>query len=243
MDSDFTLGGASIFYLVPVLIFGPLMALGLWNFGLRDLFRRSEEEKVAIHDQQAQREKEAQTRLKKAGTIQPRPVSEPPRSLASWFGRALAYGAFACVLALFSTWPSYEYWPSETAQLKLSISEAGDRLVPCIKRSREELAQLPPNMRSARKCSRERHPVRVVLRLDGRDMFNDTQAPAGIQADGTSSFYEKFPLAAGTHRIEARISLDDGGTFPHVLDRTLMLSSGQVLVLGYDGNARTLFLK
>lgn len=234
MDSDFTIGGVSIFYLVPVLVFGPLMALGLWNFGLKDLFRRDQEVDDRIRQEQERREAEARRRLEKAGGLAPRPVTEPPTSAVSWIGRAVAYGAFAGFLGVFSAWPSYGYWPGDAGQLKLSITIAGERKAACRKLSREELMKLPPNMRRPEKCSRERHPVRIRITVDDQDLFAGTQPPAGLSGDGNSSFYHKFSLPTGGHRITATLSLDDGGSVTSHLDRSIHIQPGQVMVLGFD---------
>ena len=63
MDADTFFGGASIFYLVPILIFGPLMFLVLWTFGLRDLFHRSDSEIKQRQQEQAQREQQARRQV------------------------------------------------------------------------------------------------------------------------------------------------------------------------------------
>lgn len=234
MGEYYILENVNAFYLVPVIVFGPLIAFGLWTFGLKDLFRRDPEAANVAKLEQERREEEARRRLEKAGGLAPRPVTEPPTTIASWIGRAVAYGLFAAFLAVFSAWPSYRYWPEESGQLKLSVTAAGDRKEACRKLSREELMKLPPNMRRPESCSRERHPVRITITMDDHELFAHNQPPAGLSNDGNSSFYGKFDLPAGHHKILATLSLDDGTSLVSQLDQNVDILPGQVLVLGLD---------
>lgn len=238
-----TYHGASYFYLVPVAIFLPLILLGLWSFGLKDLFRTTDTEKRARRLEQIRTEKETKRRLAKAGGLAVRPVTEPPRSVASWAGRALAYGAYAAVLGVFSAWPPYAYWPADTGQLKVSLSVPGDHKEACRKRTRDELAKLPPNMRAPMKCSRERAPVAIEVTFDGKPLYRAVREATGLSKDGASAFYEKFAIPAGTHAVSVRLSLDGGKSFPHVLESALDLAPGQAVVLGFDGPGKGLFLR
>lgn len=238
-----TFHGASYFYLVPVVIFLPLILFALWNFGLKDIFRRSDKEVRARRLDQIRREKDAKRRLEKSGGLAIRPVTEPPRTVLSWIGRAVAYGAYACVLAVFSNWPPYAYHDPHAAQVKLSLSVPGARKEACHKRSREELMKLPPNMRAPMQCSRERLPVAVSLAIDGQTLYAASQAPAGLSGDGSSSFYEKFAVPAGTHRIAVRLSFDGGASYSHTLEESVVLAPTQVLVVGYGGTDKALFLQ
>lgn len=238
-----TFHGASYFYFVPVAIFLPLILFGLWSFGLKDLFRRTDAEKRDRRLDQIRREKDAKRRLDKAGGLAVRPVTEPPRSVASWVARAVAYGAFAAVLGVFSNWPPYAYWPSNTGQLKVSMSVPGDHKEACRKRTREELAKLPPNMRAPMSCSRERFPVVLETSMDGTALYRASREPTGLSKDGASAFYKKFPVPAGNHKVAVRLSLDGGRTFPYVLEQTLTLASGQAVVLGFAGAEKALFLR
>lgn len=238
-----TFHGASYFYLVPVAIFLPLVLFGLWSFGLKDLFRRTDAEKRERRLDQIRRDKDAKRRLAKSGGLAVRPVTEPPRSVGSWIGRAIAYGAFAVVLGAFSNWPPYAYWPESTGQLKVSLSVPGDHKEACRKRTRDELAKLPPNMRAPMSCSRERFPVVLEASLDGSPLYRESREPTGLSKDGASAFYKKFPILAGTHEVAVRLSLDGGTTFPYILDHTLAIASGQAVVLGFGGVEKSLFLR
>jgi hypothetical protein len=66
-------------------------------------------------------------------------------------------------IGYFATLPKYRQIPDDVALIKLSISHLGDR--ECRKRTPEELAKLPPNMRAPMECPRERSDIRAGGRL------------------------------------------------------------------------------
>ena len=78
-------------------------------------------------------------------------------------GQIVLYGAFAAFIGYFSTNPIYRQIPDDVALVKLSMSHLGSR--ECRKRSAEELAKLPPNMRAPLDCPRGRSDTRIVLEL------------------------------------------------------------------------------
>jgi hypothetical protein len=71
--------------------------------------------------------------------------------------------------ATFATSPTYRQIPDDVALIKLSISHLGDR--ECRKRTPEELAKLPPNMRAPMDCPRERSDINLEVDLDGEPVF------------------------------------------------------------------------
>ena len=83
----------------------------------------------------------------------------------------IAFGAFASVLAYFSTHPSYRLRADDSALVKLSFSHAAQLVQACRERTPEELAKLAPNMRTKMDCPRQRANV-VAL------------TAAGVQDDG-----------------------------------------------------------
>ena len=64
--------------------------------------------------------------------------------------------------------PRYRHLAHDQALLKLSFTHAGQLVHECRRRTPEELAKLPPNMRAPLDCPRERSPVTVELALDGQ---------------------------------------------------------------------------
>ena len=84
-------------------------------------------------------------------------------------GQIVLYGAFAAFIGYFSTNPIYRQIPDDVALVKLSMSHLGSR--ECRKRSAEELAKLPPNMRAPLDCPRGRSDTRIVLELDDKPLY------------------------------------------------------------------------
>lgn len=126
---------------------------------------------------------------------------KPVQVLAQIF----AYTLFAVVIGYLSASPSYHYMDPEKALIKVTFSHAGQRKGDCRRLTPEEIAQLPPNMRRAIDCPRERVPLLVELLLDGEVLFRGSMPPSGLARDGTSSVYERFPVKAGRHRLVARL--------------------------------------
>ena len=137
-----------------------------------------------------------------------------------YVAQAALYAAFVAVIGYFSNSPAYQHLPPNDALLKLSLSHAGARKEACPQRSAEELANLAPNMRAPSVCPRERASV--------------VAAPSGFAKDGASTIYRRLPIAAGAHRITARLSDTPDGVFNYTRDATLDLSAGRVVVVDFD---------
>lgn len=150
--------------------------------------------------------------------------------------QAVCYAAFMAVVGYFSTSPPYVHLPEGKALVKLSIQHAGQRREECRERTPEELAKLAPNMRSATLCPRERAPVTVEVEVDGEPLFAVTAPPSGFARDGASSIYRRVAVPAGSHRFVARMRDSATGGFTFVVDRTVDLQAGRVLVLDFDAN-------
>ncbi len=120
-------------------------------------------------------------------------------------GQAAAYILFAAFLGFFSVAPRITYLEGDRAVITLSFSHAGDRVGPCRRLTQEEIAALPANMRRSEDCPRARLPLLVELELDGELATRRRLPPIGLQSDGASSVYQRFRVAAGRHRIVARL--------------------------------------
>lgn len=146
----------------------------------------------------------------------------------------LLYVPMMAMLGYFSTQPRLVLLGEDEALLRLSFSHAAQRLEECRQRSAEELAKLPPNMRAAQDCPRERSPVKVELEMDGKPLFRVVAPPAGINRDGASTVYRRLPVAAGRHRFVARLSDTTTGEFNHVGEATVDLAPGAALVVDFN---------
>jgi hypothetical protein len=161
-----------------------------------------------------------------------------------WLARAALYGGVMAAIGVFSTQPPYTRLAPDQAVIKLSINHPGQHKSKCRERSGEELAALAPNMRNKLSCPRERLPVRVVLDVDGRTLYDRTADPAGLFDDGWSQIYARFVVPAGAHRVEVRLA--DGEPrdgFGYAADWTLTLAPAQIVAIDFSEDARRLVMK
>jgi hypothetical protein len=152
-------------------------------------------------------------------------------------GQAVLYGAFAAALGYFSTSPQYIHLASDRALVKVSFTHAAQRIGECRRRSDEELAKMPPNMRVREECPRGRAPVRVELRIDGAPVYVETLQPGGLSGDGAASVYRRLEVPAGRHRIEARLSDRADGKFGYEREETVDLAPAQILLVEFNARA------
>jgi len=149
---------------------------------------------------------------------------------------AVAYGVFIVFIGALSVWPEYRLLADSEAIVSLTFNHAGMRKEECRRLTQEELNSLPPNMRKPDECPRERHPVRVELRIDERLVHADTAPPSGLWNDGKSSIYRRVTVDAGEHEIF--IGMTDSGmveNFDYEFRRTMTIESGRNLVISFDG--------
>jgi len=157
-------------------------------------------------------------------------------------GQVVLYGAFAAFIGYFSTAPRYKQIGDDIALIKLSMSHLGDR--ECRKRTPEELAKLPPNMRAPLDCPRARSDIRLVVELDGKPMYETLMHPTGLAKDGISTVYKRFELKAGTYRLAVKMNdnLVNPG-FNHVKEAEVTLKPAQVLVIDFNPDKGGLFFQ
>lgn len=157
----------------------------------------------------------------------------PARMAGAIVALLLTIGLFAGA-AWLSTFPTYRQIPADTAVVKLSFSHGADRSASCRRRSPEELAKLPPNMRRPLDCPRTRGPVYTELVIDDKMTFAASLPPSGLWSDGPSRVYRRFILPAGRHVIVARLRdtpRTDG--FDHAIERAVELVPGQSLAVDF----------
>ncbi|MEZ5514142.1 MAG: hypothetical protein R3F58_09765 [Steroidobacteraceae bacterium] len=162
----------------------------------------------------------------------------------AWLGQAVLYALFATVIGVFSQWPTYQHLQPGVALIKLSLVHTGKLVGDCRQRSAEELAALPPNMRAASSCPRERSPVIVELDIDGVSAVRAEAAPSGLSRDGASAIYARLPVDAGDRLIAVRMKDDvrsDG--FDYRIERHVSLQPAQVLVIDFDAEAGGITLR
>jgi hypothetical protein len=161
-----------------------------------------------------------------------------PKKIMQYAGQAVFYGLFVAVIGYFSSAPAYEHFPKDMALIKASFSHAGQPKEECHVRTADELANLPPNMRVAVQCERERSPVMFDLELDGKVVYRAELPPAGLSRDGVSTVYQRFQVPAGRHHLRAR--LKDSVRVPdfnYIKEADVELAPAQVFVVEFNSRA------
>ncbi len=156
---------------------------------------------------------------------------------ARYVGQGVLYAAFAVVIGYFSTLPKYQHLQSDQALLRLSFKHAGKTKADCRQRSPEELAKIPPNMRQALDCPRERSPVRVRVELDGADLYDESFPPSGLSKDGASTGYRRLPIAAGHHHLKVQFADDVRvAGFNYQREQEVDAKPGRVVLIDFAGD-------
>jgi hypothetical protein len=157
------------------------------------------------------------------------------KNVLRYSGQAVLYVLFMGVIGYFSTSPAYVHFPPDQALIKASFSHAGQPKEECHTRTVAELAALPPNMRAAMQCARERSPVVLELEIDGKPAFRTELAPAGLSRDGASTLYHRFPVTAGPHYLRAKLK-DSArvADFNYVREAVVTLAPAQIFVVDFD---------
>ncbi len=152
-----------------------------------------------------------------------------------YFGQAAVYAAFVLLIGFFSTSPTYSRVDEGFAIVKLSLRHSGQLIGECRTLTDEELQRLPPNMRQARVCPRERSSIEVQLLFDGQEVYHQVVEPAGLKNDGRAKLYHRFTVKAGDHEITTKLKdhrdLDD---YNFQESKMVNLKSGGVLVIDFD---------
>ena len=124
---------------------------------------------------------------------------------AQFLGQIFIYGALCLAVGALATWPPYEQFAPETAQIKLSLAHSAQRKEKCRRLTSKEIADLPPNERRPNTCKRERVPIRIQLLIDEEQAYDAVVEPSGLSRDGAALIYQKFVVPAGRHTITARL--------------------------------------
>lgn len=126
-------------------------------------------------------------------------------NLVRTLGQVVVVTAIFAAVAAFADRPRYRSLPPDSAVVKLSFTHGSNRETECRRRTPEELAKLPPNMRKPLECPRTRGNVHVELDIDGNAVYREDLRPSGISGDGPARVYRRFVVAAGKHTIAVRL--------------------------------------
>ena len=222
------------FFIVPVIVFGPLFLWIFYNFGVKEIIKiPGEIRRKRTRDTEAEAKFEAE-RVRKRGTGEIWLVRGPNKTIFGFFMQGMTFIWFAVVIGFFASSPPYLYRSTEMALIKLSLNHPGQRLVECSKRTAKDLAKLEPNMRAKVSCPRERWPVHVELMLGDETVFSESAKPAGFSGDGPSSFYETFIVPAGQHRLTLRLRDKGESGFNFESTQELEILPRQVVAAQFD---------
>lgn len=240
-----TVNGVPVFYIVPVLFFGPILIWVLAQIGILDVFKIPGEMRAKWKREADEKAQLTAERRKKMGEAERVIRPQPKRTVVQWAGQALVYAIMAAPIAYCSQNPTYRLHADDEAQLKLSLSIPGEHMVPCRKLSREELAKLPPQKRGKKDCGRERWPVHLAVTLNDKVLFSKTKDPGGLSGDGPSLFYEKVWVPAGKHRLVVSMKTSGAADAPEraALDTEIELVPSQIIVIKYRQEDSTLVLQ
>jgi hypothetical protein len=186
-------------------------------------------------------------------------------------GRAVAGLALALAVALGTAALSrvpYDAAGGERALIRLSWRARGERVDECRKLSPAELEALPPHMRRSEVCEGKVLPCILVVHLDGREIVHDTITGAGARQDRPLYVFRELPLPPGRHRLmvnftrerraderpeedsedEEHHDYDDEHGFLATpsrlqLDAAVRLVAGEVTLVTYDPDRRTLLVR
>ncbi|HWQ15819.1 MAG TPA: hydrogenase iron-sulfur subunit [Roseiflexaceae bacterium] len=95
------------------------------------------------------------------------------------------------------------------------------------------LQNTPTGVSAAQVLSGERHPVRLRLEIDGRQVAEREYLPGGLRRDGTAYGLESWDVPPGRHTVRLWI-MDDGAAWRLAFDGPLDVAAGRVAILSYN---------
>jgi hypothetical protein len=154
-------------------------------------------------------------------------------------GQVAVFIAIFAAVAALADWPRWQQIAAQEAVIKLSFTHGSNRQAECRRRTPEELAKLPANMRKPLDCPRRRGPVYVELDVDGHTIYRASLPPAGISGDGPSRVYQRFVVPAGPHAVAVRMrdSRRSEG-FDHSKSGDILLTAAQNFVVDFRPEAQ-----
>jgi hypothetical protein len=237
--------GVPVFYIVPILFFGPILFWAMYNIGIGNVVFLPGEILRKMKREKEERDHLMAERRKKMGEAEKVIKVSEKRTPLQLIGQAVCWGVLAVPIGYWSANPTYVLHGGNQAEIKLSLSKAGLHSGECRQRTPEELAKLPPQARVKTVCgSRGRSAVTVRIELDGKFLYERTVKPSGLSQDGNSVFYAKFLVPAGEHVLTAKMRLkQDQEEFDHVLEERINLEPNRVVVVGHRVEDDQLILK
>lgn len=154
----------------------------------------------------------------------------------------LNYTFFMALVWYFSFSPAYVRLAPDEAMITLALSHAGKPAHECRKKSQEEMAELPPNMRVLEECPRERSAVKIEVLMDDTPVIDEIVDPPGLYKDQGVDIYQSVKVPKGEHMLEIRMNDNarvEGPT--HQYQQAVSLEPAQLLVIQFN-NAQNQFV-
>ncbi len=116
-------------------------------------------------------------------------------------GQAVIYAGVMALIGFFADTPHYQYFKPDEAMIKVAFAHAGESKDGCRKQTKEEQSKIARNMRKKLVCSRQRVPLVLEIKIDGKMVYSGVLEPSGFRGDGPSQVYFGFPVAIGKHDL------------------------------------------
>ncbi len=145
------------------------------------------------------------------------------------------------------------------AVLRLSWRTVSERIEACRAATPEEQARMAPHMRQDRVCEGRVAPFRLRVEVDGVALTDTEVRAAGAREDRPVYILREYALSPGVHAVAirfARVVMPGGELevdptaatlprFPAVVEwsDTVRLVAGEVVLVTWDGGARSLVLR
>jgi len=135
--------------------------------------------------------------------------------------------------------------PAEGSELRVALRTTAGTVRDCRKLSESEMAALPMHMRHPEVCESRAVAYRLVLALDGHELFTRDYTAAGIHGDRPLTVDERFPVTAGEHTVSVSFAPADAAADLPVfhLDTRADFPEGRIRVAALDGSTQSLTLR
>ena len=137
--------------------------------------------------------------------------------------------------------------PTEGSELRVALRTSAGTVRDCRKFTEEELAALPMHMRRPETCESRAVAYRLVLTLDGIELFTRDYTAAGIHGDRPLTVDERFPIVTGEHTVGVRFAPADtagsAGLPVFALDARVQFIEGRIRVAALDGSTQALTIR
>lgn len=137
--------------------------------------------------------------------------------------------------------------PTEGSELRVALRTSAGTVRDCRKFTEQELAALPMHMRRPETCESRAVAYRLVLTLDGIELFTRDYTAAGIHGDRPLTVDERFPIEAGEHTVGVRFApADSAGSSDlpvFTLDTSVEFPEGRIRVAALDGSTQALTIR